>query len=182
MGQKMSRAVLVGLGTAVGSLAAAAMMSAATAPTAHADDFGAVIADIQAEETAGATAFANASTDFADSDQADGLTQFFIGLDDETVGVPNTLGVGTLDVLTNTTVPPASDFEVDFATPTSYADAVTEANVWYTDGVNLTNVIDTLPQSDYGLIALDNAIATTDQWILPDQIELIADIVYGNGF
>jgi hypothetical protein len=181
MGQKMSRAVSVGLGTAVGSFAVAAMMSAATAPTAHADDFGAVIADIQAEETAGATAFANATADFGNGDTADGLTQLFISTDDELLGVANTLEVGTVDVFTNATVPPASDFEVDFATPTTIAESVTEAQTYFSEGVALTNVIDGLPtdEATLGLIALDNAIATTDQWILPDQIELIADLVNG---
>jgi hypothetical protein len=178
MGQKMSRAVLVGLGAAVGSFAVAAMMSAATAPTAHADDFGAVIADIQAEETAGATALANAATDFANGDSPDGLTQLFIGSDDDLIGIPNNLEVGTVDVFTNATVIPASDFEYSFATPATLTASVTEANNFYTEGNTLATEIASLPSTDYADTALDNALSTVDQRILPDQIQLIADLAY----
>jgi hypothetical protein len=178
MGHTRSRAVLVGLGAAVGAFGAAAIMSAATLPTAHADDFSAVIADIQAEETAAATALATASTDFTNGDTADGLTQLFIGLDDDLLGVPNDLEVGTVDVLTGATVIPASDFEISFATPASLTDAVTEANTFYTEGNTLATTILSLPSTDYADTALDNALSTIDQWILPDQIQLIADLAY----
>jgi hypothetical protein len=55
----------------------------------------------------------------------------FIGLDDDLLGVPNTLEVGTVDALTNANVIPASDFEFSFATPASLTAAVTEANTFY---------------------------------------------------
>jgi hypothetical protein len=83
MGHKTPRAALVVLGAAVGAFAAGAMMSAATAPAARADAYSDIIADIQAEEAAANTAFANASTDFAGNDEAAGLTQLYIGLDDD---------------------------------------------------------------------------------------------------
>ena len=34
------------------------------------------------------------------------------------------------------------------------------------------------PSTDYADTALDNALSTIDQWILPDQIQLIADLAY----
>jgi hypothetical protein len=190
MGQKRSRAVLVGLSAAAGVFAAAAMISAAVAPTARADDgFSAVIADIQAEGTAAATAFSTSSTDFADGDTAAGLTQLFIGLDDDVVGVPDILDVGTVGVLTDTSVPNAlaSDFTptatggfgFDFATPTTVAESVTEAQTYYTDGTALATTIEGLPSTDYGLTEFDNAVSAIDQLILPDQIQLIADLAYG---
>jgi hypothetical protein len=155
------------------------MISAAVAPTARADDFSDILADIQAEETADATAFTTASTDFAtNADSPAGLTQLFIGLDDNLVGVPNGLHVGLVDALTNTPVIPASDFEFSFATPASDAAAVTEANTFYTEGNTLATEIVSLPSNDYAAIALDNALSTIDQWILPDQIQLIADLAY----
>jgi hypothetical protein len=179
MGHKSSRAVALGLGAAVGAFAAAAMMSAATAPTAHADDYSAIIADIQAEETAAATAFTTASTDFAtNADSPAGLTQLFIGLDDDLVGVPNDLQVGIVDALTGATVIPASDFEISFATPASLAASVTEANTFFVEGNTLATEIASLPSTDYADTALDNALSTIDQWILPDQIQLIADLAY----
>jgi hypothetical protein len=178
MGHTRSRAALAGLGAAFGAFAAAAMMSATNAPAAHADDYSAVIADIQAEEGAAATAFATSSTDFANGDEPDGLTQLFIGLDDDVLGVPNLLEVGDVDVLTGTTVIPASDFEFSFATPATLAASVTEAQTFYTEGNALATTIASLPSTDYSLIDLDNALSTIDQFILPDQIQLIADLAY----
>jgi hypothetical protein len=55
---------------------------------------------------------------------------------------------------------------------------VTEANTCYVEGNNLATTILSLPSTDYGLIALDNGLSTIDQWILPDQIQLIADLAY----
>jgi hypothetical protein len=179
MGHKTPRAALVVLGAAVGAFAAGAMMSAATAPTARADAYSDIIADIQAEEADAHTAFANASTDFANNDEAAGLTQLYIGLDDDLLGVPDDLHVGLVDALTNTPVIPASDFEFSFATPASDAAAVTEAQTFYTEGVTLATDITKLPTTDYGLIALDNALSSFDQWVLPDQIEAIAGLAYG---
>jgi hypothetical protein len=178
MGHTRSCAALVGLGAAVGGFAVATMMSAATAPTARADDSSAIIADIQAEETAAATAFATSSTDFANGDTPDGLTQLFIGLDDDVLGVPNLLEVGETDALTGATVIPASDFEFSFATPATLAASVTEAQTFYAEGTALATAILALPATDYADTALDNALSTIDQLILPDQIELIANLAY----
>ncbi|HEY2449719.1 MAG TPA: hypothetical protein VGI49_13030, partial [Mycobacterium sp.] len=100
-------------------------------------------------------------------DTPDGLTQLFIGLDDDLIGVPNDLEVGTVDVLTGATVIPASDFEFDFATPATLAGSVTEANPYYADGVALDTTIAALPSTDYADTALENALSTIDQWILP---------------
>lgn len=178
MGHTRSRAVIIGLGTAFGAFAAAAVMSAATAPAARADDYSAIIADIQAEETAAATALATSSTDFASGDTPDGLTQLFIGLDDDLLGVPNLLEVGLVDAATGATVIPASDFEISFATPASLADSVTEAQTFYAEGTALATAILALPSTDYADTALDNALSTIDQFILPDQIQLIGDLAY----
>jgi hypothetical protein len=180
MGRKSTRAMFVGLSAAAGAFAAAAMMSAATAPTARADDpYTDILTDIQAEETAAAHAFTTASTDFAtNADSPAGLTQLFIGLDDDLLGVPEDLHVGLVDALTNATVIPASDFEISFATPASLTASVTEANNFYTEGNTLATDIVSLPSNAYAAIALDNALSTIDQWILPGQIQLIADLAY----
>jgi hypothetical protein len=99
-------------------------------------------------------------------------------LDDDVLGVPNLLEVGDVDVLTGTTVIPASDFEFSFATPATLAASVTEAQTFYTEGNALATTIASLPSTDYSLIDLDNALSTIDQFILPDQIQLIADLAY----
>jgi hypothetical protein len=181
MGHKTPRAALVVLGAAVGAFAAGAMMSAATAPTARADAYSDIIADIQAEEAAAQADFSAASTDFASGTAGEpaGLTALFEGVDDDTFGVADDLHVGLVDALTNTTVIPASDFEFSFATPATDAASVTEAQSFYTEGVTLATDITKLPTTDYGLIALDNALSSFDQWVLPDQIETIAGLAYG---
>ena len=177
MGHTRSRAAFVGLSAAAGAFAAAAMMSAATAPTARADDpYADIISDVQAELAAGQTALGEAATDFSNGDTGDGLTQLFIGLDDDLVGVPDDLQVGTTDALTNATVIPASDFEFTFANPETLTAAVTEAQGFYTEGNTLANTIATLLPTDYADTALDNALSTVYQWVLPDQIQLIGEL------
>jgi hypothetical protein len=166
------------LGFAAGGFVAAAMMSTASAPIAHADDFGSVLADITATEDAATAALATASTDLAGGDTAGGLTQLFIGLDDDLLGVPNELQVGLIDLLQGVPVIPASDFEISFATPASFAASVTEATTFYNEGVTLATTILNLPVTDYADTALDNALSTIDQWILPDQIQLIGELAY----
>ena len=186
MGYKSSRAVVVGLGAAVGAFAAAAMVSAATAPTARADDFSTIIDAVEAEGADGTAAFTAGSADGYDT--ADGLTQLFYGLDDDLIGVPTILDVGTTDALTGTTVPSnlASDFtptgtggfEFDFPVPGSVALSETEAAPYETDGNTLATTIDGLPSTDFSAITFDNAVSTLDQWIIPSEIVLIADLAY----
>jgi uncharacterized membrane protein len=94
MGQKRSRAVLVGLSAAAGAFAAAAMISAAVAPTARADDpYADILNDVQAELGYGQTAFSQAETDFGDGNAPGGFAQLFIGTDDDVVGVPDSYGL-----------------------------------------------------------------------------------------
>jgi hypothetical protein len=115
----------------------------AAAPVAHADDFSTILADVTATEAAAATAFATASTDLADGNTPAGLTQLFIGLDDDLLGVPNELQVGSIDLLQGVPVIPASDFEFSFAAP----------------GVALATTIAGLPATDYADTALDNTLS-----------------------
>lgn len=148
---------LIGLSVAAGAFAAAAMMSAAAAPIARADDFSTILADVTAEEGYATTAFATSAADFAKGDSLDGLTQYFIGVDDDTVGVPDILQVGSVDALTNSTLFPAKDFDFTFTAPATLAAATTEANTFYTEGVTLATTIAGLPSTDFADTALDNA-------------------------
>ncbi|MDT5227215.1 MAG: hypothetical protein QOH94_1008, partial [Mycobacterium sp.] len=58
------------------------------------------------------------------------------------------------------------------------AASVTEATTFYNEGVTLATTILNLPVTDYADTALDNALSTIDQWILPDQIQLIGELAY----
>jgi hypothetical protein len=66
----------------------------------------------------------------------------------------------------------------EMKSPASLTAAVTEANTFYTEGNTLATEIASLPSTDYADTALDNALSTIDQWILPDQIQLIAYLAY----
>ena len=148
-------------------------MSAATAPTARADDpYADILADVQAELADGQAAFSQAATDFASgtAGETTGLTALFEGMDDYFVGIPDVLQVGTTDALTGVPVIGPSVFDITFATPANFTAAVTEAQGFYTEGNNLATTIAGLPANDFADTALDNALSTLYQWVLPDQI------------
>ena len=65
MGHQRSRAGFVGLSAAAAAFAAAAMLSAATAPTARAGPFTDITNDVQDELVYAQTAFSDAATYFS---------------------------------------------------------------------------------------------------------------------
>jgi hypothetical protein len=93
--------VLVGLGAAAGAFGIAAMMSAATAPTARADDFTDLISSLGQDFSQGQPEFASAFADFGSGDPSDGLAALFSGLDDDVEGPADTFYKATVDVLLN---------------------------------------------------------------------------------
>jgi hypothetical protein len=120
--------ILVGFAAAVGAFGAAAMMSAATAPTAHADDYTEIVANVDTLLGVGQNAFTAAETDFASSEIPAGLNSFINGVYDDTVGVSDTASLGTLQALTGHAIEGPSNFDFNFNTaPADFADAVTEA-------------------------------------------------------
>lgn len=182
MGGTRQRVVL-GLGAAVAAVGAAAMISGATAPPAHADDISAGVAAI---EEAASTAFTTGEADLGSpATEAAGLTQLFIGLDDDLFGVTGFLETAYTDEAQDVPVISPTDFEIgsatpfDFSAPTSLTESVTEANTIYTEGATtLVADINALPATDFADAALYNAQSIIDQFILPDQIQLIADLAY----
>ena len=173
-----SRTVLVGLSAATGAFAAAAMISAATAPTAHADDFSDILADIQAEQAAASTAFSDADADFDKglTGVANGLAEYFVGLDDDTAGVADDIHVGLLDYLYGQPVIPASTFEFSITTPT-IADYVAEAQSVYTTGMtDLTTYANDVSIGEYAQGAPFQDLGAIDIGELPFQIEVIGNV------
>jgi hypothetical protein len=180
-------AVLGAVSGAFGAFAAAAMIASAAAPTAHADDTATLLADLTAVEGEASTAFTTAATELANpATEADGLTQLFIGLDDDLFNIPNLLQVGLLDEIEGVDFTQSlSNFEVssalpfDFATPTATG-YIAEANTIYTEGATtLINTITGLPATDFADTAMDNTLSFLDQFILPGQIEAIASLAFG---
>jgi hypothetical protein len=132
MGDTRSRyGVLIGLTAAAGAFGAAAMMSAATAPTARADDFTDVINAVDADYTIGAAAFTTADTDFSGGDFAPGLAALFDGVDDDSVVAPENFLIGTGDLLTNEAVDVTNTY--DWVLPTDFSNAVSVAEGFVDD-------------------------------------------------
>jgi hypothetical protein len=179
MRHKSSRSVLVGLSAAAGAFAAAAMVSAAIAPAAHADDGSEILAAVQADETAAAADFTAASQDFAggEADWGAGLTEWFQGIDNDLFGIPNDLSVGELDQAYNVPVFPTDTYVFTLPEGITAADAVTDAQTVDTLGNTLeTDVGNFQAMGDWTDAALDHGLAQMDLSIIPDEILLVGQL------
>jgi hypothetical protein len=168
--------ILVGFAAAVGAFGAAAMMSAASAPTARADDFTDVISNVDANYAAGQAALSTASADFSSGHLANGLAAFFDGSNDDSLSASNSFLIGTVDLLTNESVTGDSDWT--FVLPTNYADAVTEAESIFADGENyLTDGASALAAGDYSTATADYLFAADYLTVAPLQELLLGAAV-----
>jgi hypothetical protein len=140
--------MLIGVAAAAGAFGVAAMISAATAPTARADDFTDVINSVDADYTAGQGDFSAAFTDFGSSDVNAGLAAFLSGVDDDFVSAPDNLYVGSVDLLAND--PVTGSLAIELPPETSFASALSEAETIFTDGQSyFTNAATDLTSGDY---------------------------------
>lgn len=168
--------ILVGLAAAVGAVGAAAMMAAATAPAARADDFTDVISNVDANYAAGQAEFTSAYADFNSNDFANGLAAFFDGSNDYSLSASNSFLIGTVDLLTNESV--TGDTDWTFILPTNYADSVTEAESIFADGGNLlTAGASDLATGDYSAATADYLFAADYLTVAPLQELLLGAAV-----
>jgi hypothetical protein len=156
MGDKRWRSgILVGLAVAAGAFGAVAIMSAATAPTARADDFTDVINAVDGDYAFGQDAFALADTAFSSNDLGPGLVALFDGVNDDSVSVPDNLLVGTVEVLTNESVNGAIPW--GFSLPADFSDAVTTVESQFAAGEGLLAAASSaLSFGEYGTAAYDD--------------------------
>jgi hypothetical protein len=112
-------ATLFGLAAAMGAVGLAVTMSAASAPTAHADAYSDIISEVDADFAFGQTAFTTAATDFGSNGVALGLTSFFDGVDDDALSVPNVLLGGSIEALTNEAIAPSGPWDLGVVTSPS---------------------------------------------------------------
>lgn len=155
-GDTRSRAgVFVGLATAAGAIGVAAMISAATAPTARADDFTDVVNAIDSDYSAGQADFSSAYTDFSGGDVNDGLAAYFSGVDTDFVGAPDALEIGTAQLLAND---PVDLFDPLTIMPeANFTSAVTDAQTLFGDAQTLSTDAGTaLSGGDYVTALVDN--------------------------
>ena len=118
-------ATLIGVAAAAGAFGVAPLISAATAPTARADEFTDVINAAVSELGDGQTAFGVAATDFASSDVAGGLAALFNGVDDDFLSAPDTLFAGTIEAITGETFDAESYYIL--SPPADFASALSSA-------------------------------------------------------
>jgi hypothetical protein len=170
--------MLVGLAAAAGAFGAAAMMSAATAPTARADDFTDIVNSADFLLAAGQTAFTTADTDFASSDVIDGLQSFFNGVNDDSLGVPDIATLGTLEELAGDPISPGITFDYNLYTPpTDFADALTQAQSYFSIGESyFTDAASNLASGDYVDAFYQSALGSAFTLDIPAQDLLIGSV------
>jgi hypothetical protein len=164
------------VGVAAGAFAAAAMVSAATAPTARADDLTELINDLNIDYSYGQTAFETAYTDFSSDQLVPGLAQLLAGVDDYTLGPQDTLTLATAEILVGDPVNSTSDF--GFSVPPSFADAESLAQTFFTGGVNDFGLAaNDFSTGDYVLGAINEVLALNYSSIIPLQELLLGAAV-----
>jgi hypothetical protein len=145
----------VGL-SAASAFGVAALMSTATAPTARADDFSDIVADVQALISNAQGDFAIAGADFAGgiSQFPDGLAESFDAIDDLLLA-PDQVFVGSVDALTGV---PVTEFGPDSTLPveTTLTGALSDAQTIATEVTQaLENLPTALSTGDFNQAAID---------------------------
>jgi hypothetical protein len=164
-------ATLIGVAAAVGAFGVAAMVSAATAPTARADDFTNIINAIDGDFTTGQTDFTGAFTDFS-SNVPEALNSFYSGLDEDLWAAPTNLEVGTVQALLGE--PITGSIGVDVGLPTDFSSAVTEAQDEISAGeAEFTAGATALASGDYASAVYDDAVGSLLAFDVSGQLLLI---------
>jgi hypothetical protein len=159
-------ATLIGVAAAAGAFGVAAMMSAATAPTARADDFTDIINAVDSDFTAGQGDFTTAFADFDSNEFAPGLTTFFEGLDADILTAPNNLALGTVEALQGETL--SFTFPFALTTPTTFADALTLAQGDVVQGeADLASVAAFLGGGSFDTALIESLAGTDAVSVLP---------------
>jgi hypothetical protein len=123
--------MLLGLAAAAGL---AAMISAATAPTARADSFTDVITDVETELGYGQTYFGDAATAFGSNEDTTGLALLLVGIDDDSLAAPNSLIADSVSVLSGESVYGPVGFNLEV--PADFSDGLSYAQSFFEDGVS----------------------------------------------
>jgi hypothetical protein len=157
--QSTARVGVLGLAAAAGVFGLAAMMSAATAPTACADDFTDIVNAVDSDFAARQADFSDALSAFGSSDADEGLAYFFSGVDDDFVSAPDNLFVGTVDLLTNE--PVTSSLEIDIPPESDFTSALNYAEIVFANGeADLSTAATALLSGDYADAAYQDALGS----------------------
>jgi len=165
--------LLIGLMATAGAFGVAAMMAAATAPSAHADDFTEILDDVQVLTAAGQSDFGGAATDFGSglSGAPEGLVSLFAGLNNDEL-VPDQLLYGSVEALLSdpiTQIGPVTALspELDLASGLADAESSFESGASY-----LEAIASALSGGDYLTAASDYIDGTYYAFQLPGELVL----------
>lgn len=144
--KKMRGGMLLGL-------AAAAMVSAATAPAARANDFTEIIDNVQATIAAGQADFSSALSDFGGglSGVPDGLEELAAAVNNDSVATEEALVVGVVNALTNEPVEGGPFALPALTAPTDFTLALTEAQGYFLAGQLTSDLVGSdLAKGEFG--------------------------------
>jgi hypothetical protein len=158
--------MLIGLGAAAGCFGVAAMMSAATAPTAHADDFSDIINAVDDDFADGEVSLNTAVTEFGSNETVPGLASFFDAVNDDSLSAPDNLLIGTVQALTN--VPVTGDIGWAISQPTDFTEALADAETYVTGSAEYFSAAATdLAGGEYGAVAFNDLIGADFLTVAP---------------
>ncbi len=155
MDSKKSRTgMLIGFAAAAGAFGAAAVMSAATSPTARADDFSDIITYVDVDLSEGQDYATTAFSDFSSGDFVPGLTALFVGVDDDLLAAPDNFLIGTVEALAGE--PLGGPLLYDLGGEANLADGLSQAEVDFSGAVaSFEDVPAELAAGDYGSATYD---------------------------
>jgi hypothetical protein len=158
--------ILIAVAAAAGAFGAAAMMSAATAPTARADDTTSIIDAIDGDYAAGQADFTTALTDFGSGDFVSGLAESLGGLNEDTLAPTDNLLLGTVEALEGGPITSSLFFD-DLSAPGTFADALQEAQIFFNEGQGfLSNAAIDFSAGDYGAGTYSELAGSADAYVL----------------
>jgi hypothetical protein len=166
MGYQSSRAWLVSLTATGAAFGAAAMISAATAPSAHADDFSDIVAAVENDIISGQGDFGTALSDFGSNQVPTGVAVFLDGVDEDLWAVPTNLFVGSVEALTGESViGPIGVANSEFP---NFADALANAEQSFSGGITeFSDAATAFASGDYGDAAYDDAFGALNVFYFP---------------
>jgi hypothetical protein len=135
--QRRRRGVAVGLGVAAGALLAAALGQLASPPSARADDFSDIVANVEASLGFASSDFSDGQTDFGlgtAAGAAEGLAYDVAGLDNILISPVDDVLLGGLQAALGLTPDAEANFPPVYAyVPTSLADLETYVEIYLSD-------------------------------------------------
>jgi hypothetical protein len=158
--------MLIGLGAAAGYFGFAAMMSAASAPTARADAFSDIINAVDGDFADGQVSLNTAVTEFGSNEPLLGLASFFDTVNDDSLSAPDNLLIGTVQALTNE--PVSGDIPWAISQPTDFTEGLADAEAYVTGSAPYFSAAATeLASGEYGAAAFNDLIGADFLTVIP---------------